>query len=88
MKISKYTKIYLNKKPCCRRERPHAAGCRHLYRKLAPNPRATQWIERTLKLSANMLSKNYFTSVPVKDWCMSPHGITRPLDQSSRNSIW
>jgi len=25
-----------------------------LYRKLAPNPRAMQWIERTLKLSADM----------------------------------
>jgi len=25
-----------------------------LYRKLAPNPQATQWIETTLKLSANM----------------------------------
>ena len=32
------------------------------------------------------LSKNHFSSVSVKDWCMSPHGITEPPDQSSRNS--
>jgi len=65
------------RRPCCRREPPRDAG--NLYRKLAPNPRATQWIEGTLKLSANMgkLPKNYFTSLSVKDWCMSsPHGIT------------
>jgi len=63
------------------------ALCRHLYRRLAPNPWTTQWIERTLKLSINIgkLSKNDFTSVPVKDWWMSTwcHGT---LDQISRNS--
>ena len=32
------------------------------------------------------LSKNHFSSVSVKDWCMSPHGIKGPPDQSSRNS--
>jgi len=32
------------------------------------------------------LSKNHFSSVSVKDWCMSPHGITGPPDQSSQNS--
>jgi len=60
----------------------------HLYRKLASNPWATQWIERTLKLSASIgkLSKNHFSSVPVKDWCMSPHGVTGPSDKSSWNS--
>ena len=41
-----------------------------------------------MKLWANMgkLSKNRLTSVSVKDWCMSPHGVTRPSEQSSRNS--
>jgi len=36
----------------------------------------THWIETTLKLSANMrkLSKNQFTSISMKDWCMLPHG--------------
>jgi len=49
--------------------------------------RATQWLERTLKLSTNVekLSKNHFTSALVKDYCMSPHGMG-PLDQSSRKS--
>ena len=53
----------------------HNFSCRS---KLSPNPRATQWTERTLKLSASIqkLSKNHFESVPVKDWCMSPHVIT------------
>jgi len=32
-----------------------------------------------------MLSKNHFTSASVKNGCMSPHGITGPPDQSSRN---
>jgi len=32
------------------------------------------------------LLKNHFTSASVKDWCMSPHGITWRPDQSSRNS--
>ena len=60
----------------------------NLHRKLAPNPRVAQWIARTLKPSANIrkLSKKHFTSILVKDLCMSPHGITRPPDQSSRNS--
>jgi len=64
------------------------ARCRTFVQKLAPNPRATQWIERTLKLSANIgnLSKNHFTSASVKDWCMSPHGIRGPPDKSLRNS--
>jgi len=39
------------RRPCCHREPLHDAG--HFYRKLVPNPLATQWIERTLKLSAN-----------------------------------
>ena len=74
------------RRPCCRREPPRDAG--HLYRKIVPYPWATQWIERTLKLSANIekLSINHFTSVSVKDWCMLPHGVTRPSGQSSRNS--
>jgi len=53
------------------------------------NPQATQWIERILKLSVNIgkLLKKHFTSVPVKDWCMLPHGIDcRTPDQSSWNS--
>jgi len=29
---------------------------------------------------------NKKTSASVKDWCKSPHGITGPPDQSSRNS--
>jgi len=29
---------------------------------------------------------NHFTSSSVKDWCMSPHGITGPPYKSSRNS--
>jgi len=43
--------------------------------------------KNTKTISANMgkLSAN-FASVPVNDWCMSPHGITGPPDQSSRNS--
>jgi len=67
-------------RPCCRRELPRDAG--HLHRKLAPNPRATQWIETTLKLSssANMgkLSK---TTLHVHQWridALSPHGIRGP----------
>jgi len=74
------------RRPCYRTEPPSDAG--HLYRKLAPNPRETQWVETTLTLSASIgnLSKNHFTSVPVKDWCMSLHGITGPPDQRSRNS--
>jgi len=65
------------RRSCCRRrEPPRDAG--HLYRKLAHNPRATQWIERTLKPSANIgkLSKKHFISVPLKDWRILPHGIT------------
>jgi len=67
--------------PCCRRELPRDAG--HLYRKLALNPGAMPWIETSQKLSANMgkLSKNHFTSASVKDWRMSPHGITGPLNK-------
>jgi len=51
----------ITRRPCCRKEPSRDA--KHLYRKLAPNP--TQWIERTLKLSANMgkLLVNHFTSV-------------------------
>jgi len=76
----------ITRRPCCRRDQPRNAG--HLYRKLVPNSRARQWIETTLKLPANIgkLSKNHFTSASVKDWCMSPHGVAGPLDQSSRNS--
>jgi len=40
------------RRPCCRTEPP--CDVRHFYRKHAPNPRATQLIERTLKLSANI----------------------------------
>jgi len=40
------------KRPCCCRKPSRDA--RHLYRKLAPNPRAMQFIERTLKLLANI----------------------------------
>jgi len=32
------------------------------------------------------LVNNHFTNAPVEDWCMSPHGIKGPRDQSSRNS--
>ena len=61
-----------------------AAG--HLYRNLAPNPRATQWAERILKLSATFgdhgkLSKSHFTSASVKDWCIVAawyHGTPEP----------
>jgi len=37
----------------------------HLYRKLAPDPLVTQWIERTLKLSEDMekLSKKHFSMI-------------------------
>ena len=75
-----------NKKAVLSHELPRDAG--HLYRKLTANPRATQWIERSLELSANMvkLSKNHFTRAPVKDWCTSPRGVTGSQDQSSRNS--
>jgi len=41
-----------SRRPCCRRELPRDVG--HLYRKLAPDPLVTQWIERTLKLSEDM----------------------------------
>jgi len=43
---------------------------------------------KNIKTIGNMgkLSKNHFLNVSVKDWCMSPHGITGPPDQSSRNS--
>jgi len=37
---------YKNRRPCCRRKPLSDAG--HLCMKLAPNPRASQWIERTL----------------------------------------
>ena len=43
----KMSRITRTRKPCCRRELPHDAG--HWYRKLAPNHRATQWIETSLK---------------------------------------
>jgi len=58
--------VIITRRPCCRREPPRDA--KHLHRELAP-PRATQWIERTLKLSANMgkVPKNHFKSVSVKD---------------------
>ena len=78
--INVQTMSIQTRRPLCRKEQPHDAG--HLYRNLAPNPRATQWIETTLKLSANIekLSKNHVRSVgiSVKDWCMSPHCITGP----------
>jgi len=69
---------YLTRRSCWCREPTSDAG--HLYRKLAPIPQAMQWIERTLELSANIgkLSINHFTSVSVKDWCMSLHCITVP----------
>ena len=40
------------RKPCCCRKLPRDAG--HSCRTLAPNPRTSQWIETSLKLSANM----------------------------------
>jgi len=46
------TEAVRTRKPCCRRELPRDA--RDLYKKLAPNPQATQWIETILNLSANM----------------------------------
>ena len=60
-------RLLITRRPCCRRELPNDAG--HLYRKLAPDHRATQWIETSLKLSANMrkLSKNHFTRL-VHQW--------------------
>jgi len=43
----------ITRKLCCCRELPCDAGC--LYRKLAPNLQAMQWIETTLKLLANIV---------------------------------
>ena len=64
----------------------HFKQKRQIRTKILPWP--TQWIERTLQLSAiiGILSKKDFTSVSVKDSCESPHGITGPTDQTSRNS--
>jgi len=58
--------LKITRRPCCHRELPQNAG--HLHRQLAPNPWAMQWIETSLKLSANTrkLSKNHFTSASLK----------------------
>jgi len=60
-----------------------------VYIKLALNPQTTQWIERTLKhrktkTCGSCRQTTYIVS--VKDWCILPHGIKRPPEQSSRNS--
>jgi len=49
------------------------ARCGHLHRKLAPNPRATQWIETTLNQRQTWGScwKKHSASVTVKNWCMT-----------------
>lgn len=66
-KFSHIAIISRTRRPCCRTEPSRDAE--FLYRKLVPNPRATQRIERTLKLSANTgnLSKNNIAVVSVKD---------------------
>ena len=38
------------------------------------------------KQNSNTLTEMDQTTASVKDWCKSPHGITGPPDQSSRNS--
>jgi len=42
----------------------------------------------TMSAIIEILSKKHFTSVglSVKGWCMSPHGIMGPPEQTSRNS--
>ena len=67
---------WANKKAVLSQELPLDSG--HLYRKLVPKPRAMQWTEISLKISTDMekLSKNNFRNAPVRDWRMSPHGIT------------
>jgi len=81
-------RLWLKPRVKCKTSKPrrhmellHDAG--HLYRRLAPTCQATQSIETSRKLLANLgkLSKNHFASTSVKGWCMSPHGITGPLGQ-------
>jgi len=81
--------LFITRRPCCRREPPRDAG--HLYRRLAPNPGATH-LRNEYKNNNKAIGKHRevvekpLTSVSVKDWCMSPHGITGPSDQSSQTS--
>ena len=59
MFVHSYWKLVLNnniKRLCCHCEPLHDMG--HLYRKLAPNSQAMQWIETTLLANMGKLSKN------------------------------
>ena len=59
------------------------ARCGHLYRKLAPDPLVTQWIERTLKLSEDMgkLSKNHFSMI---QWRTGAYRSSRMVSRDLR----
>ena len=51
---------------CCHMELPH--DVRQLYRKLAPNPRAMQWIETSRKLLASIGSGQKKTTLQGSQW--------------------
>ena len=75
---------YKTRRPCCRRELPRYAG--HLYRKLAPNPRATRWIETSLKLSAKSNRDGWWCRTTGSDLQHCWRRVCLPARQCTRAS--
>jgi len=87
--ISFEVAVFLTRRLCCRREPLHNAStcAESLHLNLGQHNEQKEHWHYLQSANIGKLSKNHFTTVPVKDWCMSPHGIMGPPDKRSQNSV-